>query len=145
MDPLLINGILTGIRAGITWLTVRREGNRDAALDVIRSVDLRPFGLDEDALEIVNWTKAGLSYLSRRNVPVDETLAVIEAAEAEDRDVTPDELAGLIAAAQTELDATQDMIDELPDDEQDDGQEGGEEGGDESDDNDESTATNQSD
>lgn len=118
MNTLVISGILTGVRAVLSWLTARQAGNRAGALDILRAVDLSPFGLDDDALELVNYARAGLAYLTQRGVIIDEAIALIELAESEGRDITPEEVQEHLDLAQTELDDTQAMIDALREEEQ---------------------------
>lgn len=117
MNTALTVGVLNVVRTGLLYLIARQNNDDDfTAIDVISSVDLRPFGLDVETLDLVNYTKTGLAFLARRGIPIEESLKVIETAVEEERDVTEEEVQTLIDVARSELDETQAKIDEMSSD-----------------------------
>lgn len=65
-------------------------------------------------LKILNMLQAGFSWLGHRGIQKDRVQAMIDKADAEDRDVTTAEVQAELDATQKELDATKAKIDGLP-------------------------------
>ena len=61
-------------------------------------------------LKILNMVQAGFGWLSERGIQRDRVQAMIDKADAEDRDVTTAEVQAELDATQKELDATADAI-----------------------------------
>lgn len=113
MNTQLVAGILTTVRAVLGWLTAKQNGDRSAALAALQAADLRQFGFDNDTLEAVLLGRAALTYLTQRGVIVDEAIALIEAAEAEGRDVTTEEVREQLDLSKAELDETEELINQM--------------------------------
>ena len=113
MNTAVIAGILTTVRAIVNWFAAKQGGDVDSALNILQQDDLRGLGLSDDVLELVNYGKAGLAYLTRRGIPVEEAVELIKLAEAENRDLTEAEVDGMLDKASVELDETQAMIDAM--------------------------------
>ena len=114
MTAQLAVGILTTIRSVLAYFQARQTGgDRDAALALLTRGNLEAAGLDEDAIEAALIARAGLVYLDKRGVPVQQSVDLIAAAEAEGRDVTTEEVQAALDQTQAELDETQDAIDNM--------------------------------
>lgn len=115
MNTMIITGILATVRAALTWHAARQNGDRQAALAALSATDLGAFGLDDDTRELLELSRAGLAYLSKRGLAVEQAVALIERADAEGRDVTSDEVRAQLAVTHAELDETQALIDQMGD------------------------------
>ena len=67
-------------------------------------------------LKLISFIQAGFTWLSERGVQRDRVQFLIDRAVEEGRDVTTAEVQAELDATQKELDATADMIDDLPGD-----------------------------
>lgn len=113
MNTAIVAGVLTTVRSILGWWVARQSGDRTSAIEVLTSLDISGFGLDDEAVELINYGRAGLTYLSQRGVVVEDAIRLIEIAESEGRDVTSDDVRFHLDLAQVELDDTQQMIDSM--------------------------------
>ena len=114
MNINVVTGVIYLAQTTLQWLMLRNGGDRAGAVELLTAMDLSGFGLDDKVLDTVNLGRASINWLDRRGVPVGETIALLELAAEEDRDVTHEEVVDLIDTAQAELDETQNLIDQLP-------------------------------
>lgn len=113
MNTMIITGILATVRAGLAWQAARQNGDRRAAVEALMATDLAAFGLDNDTRELLELSRAGLAYLSKRGLAVEQAVFLIEQADAEGRDVTSEEVRAELAVSGAELDETQTLIDQM--------------------------------
>lgn len=130
MDPLIAIELIRGVKAGLAWLVNMRGGNRDDAMAIVRqwqgSRDKSIFG--EDINDILAMTASGMNFLAARGVVVEEAVAVLEAAEAEGRDLTDEEVLAFFADTDEVAERVDDAIAELEAEEAAEAGEGGEGG-----------------
>lgn len=97
MDPTLIPialEIVKGVKAGIAWLVAQKGGDTASALAIIEqwqtARDKDIFG--EDIRDVLSMTASGLAWLTSRKMTNADVIALLEAADAEDRDLTDEEV-----------------------------------------------------
>jgi len=66
------------------------------------------------ALQLLNVIQAGLSWLESRGITRARSIALLDKAKAEDRDITTAEVQVELNLAQKELDMTAEQIDQMP-------------------------------
>ena len=122
MDPItagLALEFLKVARLGLGWIAARRGGNQSGALAIVqqyqnaRNKDI--FG--EDISDALGMTAAAMAFLSVRNIEVAKALALIQAAEAEDRDLTDAEVLSFFAATDEVADRVEDALQDLENEE----------------------------
>ena len=122
MDPLtagIVLEVLRGVRAGMAWFVSKRGGNNAGAMAAIRqwgaSRDKSLFGDDiNDALGLAS---SGLAFLTARGMIVDEVMALLDRAAAEDRDVSDDEVLSFFRDTQAIADRVEDKLADLENEE----------------------------
>ena len=135
MDPTMIPialEIVKGVKAGIAWLVAQRGGSNADALAIIEqwqgARDKSIFG--EDISDILSMTASGLSWLTSRKMTNADVVALLEAADAEGRDLTDEEVLSFFDDTDEIAERVDDAIAELEAEEAAEGGEGeGEEGG----------------
>lgn len=113
MNAQLIVALLSTVRVVLSYISVRNNGDRAMALNILRSADLEQFGLSGDALETARLGRAALTYLTHRGIIIDEIVELISLAEDEGRDVTTEEVQVHLDLSAVELEETDALISQM--------------------------------
>ena len=122
MDPITAGIALEFLkvaRLGLGWITARRGGSSSDALAIVQQYqnarDKDIFG--DDISDVLGMTAAAMAFLSVRKIEVGKALALIDAAEAADRDLTDDEVLSFFAETDEIADRVEDAIEDLENEE----------------------------
>ncbi len=115
MTTEVIVGALQALRLGLAFFADRQNMDLNEAVGILVSGNLASFGLTGEVLATAQLARAALTYLNSRSIFIDDALALIEAAQEEERDVTTAEVQAHLDTTQDELDGTQADIDAMSD------------------------------
>lgn len=118
MDPITAGIALEFLkvaRMGLAWITARRGGSSSDALAIVQqwqnARDKDIFG--DDISDVISMTASAMAFLSVRNIEVGKALAIIDAAQAADRDLTDDEVQSFFAETDKVADRVEDALVDL--------------------------------